>query len=694
MRKAFFAYEAFLYPKRSRLFVLTLLLMVMMLWTFAPTESQGGGSLTVTVRDASGIVPLPDVAVVAVSPQYPRNAVGGCTDANGMITLSNLVVGATYYIRAGDNYRVLFSNVWTDCSEIRYVRQWYNNGVQIGNVPSSISLNLEPGGTISGRVFAQDGTTPVTSASVVLDIPGGDRFGPETFVRSDGTYTLGHIPFNTPITVRAFYAGMGQPQRGTEWWYNAVTPDLATTITLTAANATRADIDFSLAEAASISGRVFDTAGMPLAGGPVRISGAEARLIACTDAEGRYRIGELQVGESYRISAGGSGSTCSNNSQPQEWYNSAQNAGEALVLTVPPDDLNNIDFRLGPLRLLTPSGTIGTVTAQQGNPLYSWDDTGADVYQIVVYREENFVPPHNNFEAYALLTDSICSNGTCSVDLTTNPTLNEDARLYNGRHIVWLRADQTGGWAGPFPFTLNAAPPNPISGFTIQNPTAPRPTLAWNTDGNATAFRVYVAPVENFPNNPVVNELLPRASACGSLSGTTCTFPIPLDLPEDGSYYAFINVFSPGGFSAGGTYGNGWEGGQFTVDSIPNPAIPSNVAVNINQGRPSISWTTDANATRHMVYIYSSAANNFVFFRQYEKTGDSRLVCSSTCTLIDDDMIFSNGQYIVFVNATGGRQQHRGDVEQRLQRRHQLYAEFRRACSGAAGQHECQLQRR
>ncbi|MDX1993543.1 MAG: hypothetical protein SF029_14240 [bacterium] len=300
------------------------------------------------------------------------------------------------------------------------------------------------------------------------------------------------------------------------------------------------------------------------------------------------------------------------------------------------------------LALSEPTGTIS-----EGAPTYRWTISGVSTYSLAIFRQDDMNTPY--YLNQNISANDYCPAGTCNFNPVNAPLLNDEARLYNGVHLAYLCGgvcDDLAAWSGPFIFTVSALPPAPISGFNVIDLNTPRPTLRWTTDALATSFRVYIAPVEAFFTAPVIDIILWRRVACPS--GNVCSYPIPLDLQDNRAYYAFILAEGTGGTAVGGTYNNGWEGDDFTPDHIANPRLPASPRVAVNQGRPTISWENDPNATRHFLAIYSWTANQWVWGRYYTKSLDSQLTCNSmTCTVVDDAIMFPNGSYSAWINAEG-----------------------------------------
>jgi len=303
------------------------------------------------------------------------------------------------------------------------------------------------------------------------------------------------------------------------------------------------------------------------------------------------------------------------------------------------------------LTLITPT-LNSTITNGYGNPTYVWTDTGADMYEFYLDNSLNDSVPQ--YYIGGLLDDTYCNGLTCSFDPTS---LNESARLIDGSYVVYLRGTTNailGAVAGPFAFTLNAPPPAPVTYAPPTGTDTLRPTFTWSLSGdavNTTWFRLFLIKKSLFDAGnytPTVDIWRSRTELCGSASSTTCTIQSGLDLLDDTAYYMYIQSYGPGGYSEGGAYINGWAGGEFAIN-VPNPVVPT-VTVNPNQGRPTISWANDANATQYYVYVRTQGTN-ITKYLQWHTTAS---VCSGgTCSITPESLILANGTYEAFVYACG-----------------------------------------
>ena len=308
-----------------------------------------------------------------------------------------------------------------------------------------------------------------------------------------------------------------------------------------------------------------------------------------------------------------------------------------------------------PLVLSAPTGTINTA---YGNPNYVWNDNGADTYEF--YLDNSINDGTAQYYVAGLTDDTYCNGTTCTFEPVA---LNQAARLVNGSYVVYLRGTTggiVGSVAGPFAFALNVPAPAPVTFGSTTGTNTLRPTFNWTLSGDATygiQFRLFLIKKALFDADnytPTVDLWFSRAQLCGSAVGTSCSIISGLDLEDNTNYYLYIQSYGAGGYSVGGAqYDNGWAGVEFRVDTIPDPAVPTVQSVTLNQGRPSIIFTTDANATRHNVVVYNWTTNQWVYNDMHEKVNDGLTCSATTCTLLTDAMNFANGNYSVWVNAEG-----------------------------------------
>lgn len=303
------------------------------------------------------------------------------------------------------------------------------------------------------------------------------------------------------------------------------------------------------------------------------------------------------------------------------------------------------------LTLLAPREII---TDGYGNPTYTWSHTGADSYEFYLDNSANDGQPI--YYGVGLAEDVYCTGMTCSFDPTL---LAEIARLRDGDYVVYLRGTTSGvagSVQGPFTFTLNAAPPAPVIFGTTTGTDTLRPTFNWSASDEAayaTWFRLFLIKKGLFDAaiyTPTADVWFSRAQLCGGVDSLQCTVQTGLDLQDETAYYLYIQSYGPGGLSVGGAqYNNGWAGAEVTVNILPNPNVPV-VNVAPNQGRPTISWANDTNATQYYAYLRNQANNA----TQYLEWHASTSLCSGeACTITPESLILANGTYEAYIYACG-----------------------------------------
>lgn len=311
------------------------------------------------------------------------------------------------------------------------------------------------------------------------------------------------------------------------------------------------------------------------------------------------------------------------------------------------------------INALVQNGPLNAITTKYGNPSYEWTDIPGARYYYLFLQATTGVQRINE-----VISDTLFCDGTiCSVDPTQLPSiLAENYRLPNGSYQWSVRGwnyDGPAEWVGFGNFTLTATPPGLVTIGAATNLNQLRPTLNWTLDVNAnsaTAFNIYVAPAANLGTGSMFLTNLTRLAACGSINGLNCSVQLNVDLLNATDYSFFVqSVNLAGALTNTGPYDNGYAGsGNFRTNfTIPN--IPANLAVNYNQGLPSISWDDSPNAQSFNVYI-SPAANwgTQTHFQTYPRTTGVNGLCNGiTCTLRNLHIVLANGAYNFAVNAVG-----------------------------------------
>jgi len=321
---------------------------------------EPGGSISGTViADAGGAIANCPVNVSDYATNKWVNGLRSATD--GTYTISNLPVG-TYRVSA------LPAN-----NSLPYINEYYNNAydfnlaqsvtVTAGQITPSINFSLASGGSISGHVYQQGTTTPISQVTVtVIDY---------------NTLTGAWITRGTATTdAQGYYKAAGLPagqygvragdQAGTyayEWYNNTPFKDNSTPVTVTVPDETT-NIDFTLEPGGAISGMVIaDAGGIAIANCPVNVSDYATNKWVNglrTVADGTYTIRNLPVG-TYRVSA-----LPGNNNLPyaNEYYNDTYDYSAAQSVPVTAgQSTQNINFSLAPGGSI--SGTVRNADGSQ-----------------------------------------------------------------------------------------------------------------------------------------------------------------------------------------------------------------------------------------------------------------------------------------------------------------------------------------
>jgi len=303
-----------------------------------------------------------------------------------------------------------------------------------------------------------------------------------------------------------------------------------------------------------------------------------------------------------------------------------------------------LTLNLNRLGLIAPAGAI---TTDYGNPPYIWPDVNADYYYLYVQTTAG-VQVINE----VLATGALCTGGICGLDATT---LRENYRLSEGSYTAYMNTWKNGAPGevlGPFNFTIDANIPALVTMGAATNANTLRPTINWTLAGSAasaTFFRLYIAPTANL-GAFVLHQEFTRSQACGSAAGTTCSIQTPLGLINNTGYSAFVQSCGIGGCTTtGGPYNNGYAGAQTLTVAVPLPNLPSAIAVNTNNGLPTILWTDDPKATSFNVVIGTAGWATFPFYQNYPRTGN----CNGATCQVKPLVALTNGIYGFAVQGVG-----------------------------------------
>jgi uncharacterized repeat protein (TIGR01451 family) len=312
-----------------------------------------GGSVTGKVTDDQGN-PLANADVWADYYESQDWAGGTRTDNEGNYTIRGLADG---------QYRV-------GAQAAGHVKMFYNNtliydqaqtvSVTAGQTRSGINFSLEQGGTISGAVTDEQGN-PLSGISVQCDSI-DQSYGNGSETDTNGLYTITGLPFGTYKVYSPAFSRWGDNDDNwaVKWYNQKAGRKQANQVTISILTPDAVDIDFSLIKGGSVTGKVTDGQGNPLANADVwadyyDIDDQAGHTQA--DGEGNYIIQGLPDGR-YRIGAEAGGHV-------RRFYDNTPRHGQSAPVEVTAGQTTSgINFSL------EQGGTIsGTVTDSQGNPL-------------------------------------------------------------------------------------------------------------------------------------------------------------------------------------------------------------------------------------------------------------------------------------------------------------------------------------
>ncbi len=202
-----------------------------------------GGSISGMVYEADGSTPVSGNVEVFVSDLgEPVEVARGFVSVNdGSYKLPALPAGTYAVFAKGNQYALQFyDNAGISLASATPVT------VSVNDNTSEINFALLKAGSVIGTVRDTDTQTPL--ANTVVGVEGAAWL--TTCTDENGIYTLASIPHNLPVKV---YAGGAKCDVETgdylrEWWEEKSTAALADAITLTPAQSTRTQTDFTLAK--------------------------------------------------------------------------------------------------------------------------------------------------------------------------------------------------------------------------------------------------------------------------------------------------------------------------------------------------------------------------------------------------------------------------------------------------------------
>jgi protocatechuate 3,4-dioxygenase beta subunit len=223
---------------------------------------NGVGTVNVTVNDASGNA-VGGAQVTLTSDTSFTQQLTGLTASNGTYTFMNALAGAL---------TVMASN---PANQLAGTAQ----GTLTAGGSTSVTVTLQPAGTISGTVFAADGATPIPGITVQLD-------GATTTVSAaNATYQFATVPSGSHQLVAI--DGSGQ-----------ATSASVTAVISTQGQAVTANL--SLIGRGTVSGAITNSDGSVAALASVTVQSLAAGFVRSfytqTDINGNYSVGNVPTG--------------------------------------------------------------------------------------------------------------------------------------------------------------------------------------------------------------------------------------------------------------------------------------------------------------------------------------------------------------------------------------------------------------
>ena len=271
-----------------------------------------GATISGTVYRSDGVTPIVGggyVDVVTGNPcgTYSSAGLASINTTDGTYTINGLPTG-TYYLEAHpyDNY---IREWWAVPSSVVECSGAQPIAVTAGGTVTGKNFQLDPAATISGTVYQNDGTTPITGGGSVYAYTGDpcgsySSAGSASINTTDGTYTINGLPTGT------YYLRAHGNNYIREWWADPssmVECNGAQSIAVTAGSAV-AGKNFQLDTVASISGTAYQSDGVtPIPGGGYVAaytgdpcgSYSSAGYGSIDPTDGTYTINNLSTGTYY-----------------------------------------------------------------------------------------------------------------------------------------------------------------------------------------------------------------------------------------------------------------------------------------------------------------------------------------------------------------------------------------------------------
>lgn len=330
---------------------------------FLKVHAQTTGTISGYVFQNDGVTPISGAEII-VDPLTNTGWIGGVyADINGYFVFAGLSPGM-YRVHAHANG---YANEIYD--EVLYYGDYYNGtpvAVVAGQDTPNIDFTLDPGGTISGTVYTldTDGVTQIPLSDVGVDTAHSGGWGTCTDI--NGNYAFSGFPLDTEIYMRAGgSAGCAMGNYATEYWQEQTNSWDANPIILTSGGGEqRTDIDFTLDEGGTISGKITEEDGVtPIPGAEICVDTYDAYFhpSSCSgssvNGDGTYTFNGLSSG-TYRVWAKAPG-FAHEHYDGVPYYGNENNATPVSVTLG--QDTPNIDI------MLDPGGSISGYVYDEGS---------------------------------------------------------------------------------------------------------------------------------------------------------------------------------------------------------------------------------------------------------------------------------------------------------------------------------------
>ncbi|MBK8139213.1 MAG: hypothetical protein IPK52_25915 [Chloroflexi bacterium] len=539
-----------------------------------------GGTISGTMTEADGATPLSGDVCVETYATSTQIGCLGVDPVDGTYTFGPLPAG-TYRVsgNAPDHIEMWFDSVNFPADPALATPVIVTAGADT----SGIDFALAPAGSISGTVFAADGSTP--QANIPVDIEGG---GYGRCTEADGSFAINGLPLGTALILHAGGVGWPECPGGThlqEWWEEAADPGSADPITLSLGAGQHVTArNFTLEPAGSISGTVRDAVSNAVLGGiPVDLEGGGNGV--CTEPDGTYMLTGLSLGTAYVVHAGGAGwPECPGDSHMIEWWEEAGTLGDADPVTLTAGAGQNVtgkDFTLS--ESLSGPSSLSAIVVNDNRVDLNWTDNSTDETAFHIERS----PEGTTWVEIG----TVAANVTAYSDLTPvcGGTYHYRVRAFRSPDSMYS------SYSSPDDVATSPCP----SGVTLLAPADDEftrnrtPDFSWvDTLGTANRFRIQIASDAAF-TTLVINQQV-----------TTPSFTPTVSLAGNAEFWWRVSARD-------GSVWRDWTAAwKFTVDRTP-PVVPTlltpinGVTVNTLQ---DFCWSAAADAVLYDVEVSIDAA--------------------------------------------------------------------------------------